>query len=263
MRLAYYLFPLLVLTIDCRPNTANAITIVGSTSVQPFVEKLAEEYMKLHPRIKINVQGGGSTAGITAVMDGACPIGMSSRHLKNEEKGLDTVTIAQDAIVVIVHPQNNLRNITLQQIRDIFSGKIKRWKELGGEDAKIVVVTREEGSGTRGAFTEMVMEDSDISGEALVQDSNGAVREIVARDKYAIGYISFGLLDERVQPLAIGGVLPTVENIKKGVYGLKRPFLLLVKPGSNCALADSFIGYCLSREGQKSLSEEGLIPRQP
>ncbi len=263
MHRIYFLFPLLVLSIDCRPNASGAITVVGSTSVQPFVEKLAEEYMKRHPKVKINVQGGGSTAGIMAVTDGACNIGMSSRHLKVDESGLDTITIAHDAIAVIVHPKNSLKELTLQEIRDIFAGKIKNWNRFGWSDATIVVVTREEGSGTRGAFCELVMEDSEISDEALVQDSNGAVREIVARDENAIGYISFGLLDDRVKALAIDNVEPNIENITEGKYSLKRPFLLLVKEGSRCNLSDSFISYTLSKDGQSSLAQEGLIPSRP
>jgi len=231
--------------------------------MQPFLEKLAEEYMSLHPRVKINVQGGGSTAGIIAVQSGACHIGMSSRPLKPEETGLNAIQIAYDAIAIIVHPKNPVAGLSLGQIRDIFAGRIRNWSDLGGPDALIVVVTREEGSGTRGAFSQMVMAQQDISEQALVQDSNGAVREIVVRDKNALGYISFGLLDPRVKALSIDGTAPTHENIMAGRYQLKRPFLILLRPDAQCVLADSFNGYVLSPRGQASLAQEGLIPVQP
>lgn len=260
MRFTHLLFLPIALLVNCRTSSTNSITIVGSTSVQPFVEKLAEEYMSKHPKSRINVQGGGSTAGIIAVSSGACNVGMSSRPLKPDEVGFNAVAIAYDAIVVVVHPQNHLRNLSLNTIRDIFAGRIGNWQQLGGPDALIVVVTREEGSGTRGAFAEMVMRETAISDAALVQDSNGAVRELVASDKHAIGYISFGLVDDRIKALAIDGVVPNRENIASGAYSLKRPFLVLRKVNSSCLLADSFISYVLSKEGQASLAEEGLIP---
>ncbi len=263
MRLAYSLLFLLLALLGCRPDSDNAATIVGSTSIQPFVEKLAEEYMSLHPRAKINVQGGGSTAGIIAVQGRVCQIGMSSRPLKPEETGINSIQIAHDAIAIIVHPENRVAGLSLEQIRDIFAGRIRNWSDLGGADALIVVVTREEGSGTRGAFSELVMAKQDISEQALVQDSNGAVREIVARDQNAMGYISFGLLDPRVKALTIDGTAPTHDNIMAGRYQLKRPFLILLRPDAQCALADSFVGYILSPRGQASLAQEGLIPIQP
>ncbi len=216
----------------------------------------------MHPRVKINVQGGGSTSGIIAVSSGACNVGMSSRLLKPEETELRTIAIAQDAIALIVHPGNLVTNLTLEQIQQVFAGKICNWKDLGGHDARIVVVTREEGSGTRGAFVDLVMAQNFISDEALVQDSNGAVREIVVSDENAIGYISFGILDHRVKALDVAGITPTIENIVVGKYLLKRNFLLLTKDCPQPTLVDSFVRYVLSDKGQTSLAEEGLIPIQ-
>lgn len=242
-----------------RAQKSNDIIIAGSTSVEPFIEKLAEEYMAKHPEVKINVQGGGSTAGIQAVFNRTCAIGTSSRHLKPDEQDLHTFTMALDGIAVIIHRSNPLTNLTHEQLKDIFSGRIDNWKRVGGPDKKIIVVTREEGSGTRGAFEELIMHETAISDACLVQDSNGAIREIVAITPQAIGYISAGLIDERVKAVSIDGVYPSVENLVSGEYKFVRPFLLLTRdePGG---IVRSIIEYILSAEAQEILQHNGLIP---
>ncbi len=252
---SFFLAPLLV---GCRRNERTALTIAGSTSVQPFAERLAEIYLHKHPNVEINVQGGGSSAGIQATKNHICDIGMSSRHLTPEEQGFNQWTIALDGIVLIVHKENPIRNLTLKEVREIFTGRIRNWDELGGPNRKITVITREEGSGTRASFEEKVMAEQRFAPDALVQDSNGAVREIVANDPAAIGYISFGLIDERVQPLTIDGVAPSESTIRAGTYPLVRYFLFLTC-GEPSGLARSFIDFTLSPEGQKALAEEGLI----
>ena len=203
----------------------HTITIAGSTSVMPFTEKLAEHFMLDHPNFVIDVQGGGSTAGIQAVTNNTVNIGMSSRELNDKEKSLNTITICHDGISIILHPQNPINGLTLQQVRDIYNGIITNWKELGWIDRKIDAVTREEGSGTRSAFEELVMKKKEIDDGIMVQDSNGSVKEVVATDPYAMGYISLGLLDEKVKPVAIDGVAPSIKSIKTGRYKIVRPFL--------------------------------------
>lgn len=242
-------------------QSTHCITIAGSTSVQPFAEKLAELYMEKHPSIRINVQGGGSSAGIQSVKSGACQIGTSSRHLKDDELSLNAVLIAKDGIVIIVHPKNPISNLTMEQIRKIFSGKITNWQEVGGTLAPITVVTREEGSGTRSAFEEMVMKGEEFIDSAIVQDSNGAVREIIATDKHAIGYISFGILDERVKPVNIDNIEPTLDNMHSGKYPLVRPFYFVTN-GQPEGIVKDFIDFVLSEKGQKALAEEGLVTVQ-
>jgi len=239
-------------------DDASTITIAGSTSVMPFTEKLAEYFMLDHPDFVINVQGGGSTAGVQACLNRTVDIGMSSRNLKDDEKTLNTITICNDGIAIVVHPNNTINNLTLEQIRDIFNGRIKNWKDLGWIDRRIDAVTREEGSGTRGSFEELVMNKMEIDDGIMVQDSNGSVKEIIATDPYAIGYISLGLLDKRVKGLAIDGIAPTVENIKNGSYLIVRPFLFITNgtPGEKVRL---FIDYVLSNDGQTILKKEGLI----
>jgi len=240
---------------------AEQLTLAGSTSVEPFAEMLAEHYMVEYPdTVTINVQGGGSTAGVRAALSGAADIGMSSRNLKPEEveQGLGTQLIARDAIAVIVHPRNPVTDLTLAQVRGIFAGHITNWAQVGGENRSIVVVTREEGSGTRGAFEDLVMEGNPILLKALRQDSNGAVRVIVGGDRYAIGYISLGLVDERVRAVRLDGMVASVENARSGAYGLSRPFLFLWK-GELTPSAEAFVAYVLSAEGQRLLAQEGLV----
>lgn len=248
----------LVVVLSACARASGGITVAGSTSVQPFAEMLSEEYMALHPDERINVQGGGSSAGIEAARSGAAQIGMSSRELKGDEKGLVRIEVARDAIAVVVHPSNSVQDLTLEQVRGIFSGEITDWSQVDGPQRRIVVVTREEGSGTRGAFQELVMGEVDIDPGALVQDSNGAVRQLVSSDPSAIGYISLGLVNHQVKAISIDGVLPTAENVIAGQYKIVRPFLfVLASPPQGPAKA--FIDYVLSPEGQESLASEGLL----
>lgn len=259
-----FFFLFILFNMGCQRSRAG-ITVAGSTSVEPFAELLAEEYMVRHPQSPIYVQGGGSTAGIEAVKTHAAQIGMSSRFLRMEEKDLYAVTIAKDTIAVIVHPKNPVNDLTLAQIVQVFSGKIKNWKELGGHPHPIVLVTREEGSGTREAFQKMVMEKEEISLEALVQDSNGAIRQVVSNDPHAIGYISLGLVNEKVKALKISGVEPNLIQIKNGKYTLVRPFLFVFN-GQPAGEAKSFLEFVLSPPAQKLLQKEGLVtilPRLP
>ncbi len=255
------LLAVITLFAACRGPATNqsGLTLAGSTSVQPFAEKLAEHYMKTAPDAIINVQGGGSSAGIQAVRSGAAQAGMSSRELADEEKDLRPITIALDAIAVIVHPHNPIVNLDLKDLRAIYSGQITNWKVLGGDDHRIHCFTREEGSGTREAFEKKVMEHDPISLENLVQDSNGAVLELVAQDSHSIGYISFGIVNTRVKAVAIDNIAPTEENFVGKRYKLIRPFLFVFRE-EPAGLAKSFVDYVLGEEGQHLLKLEGLIP---
>jgi phosphate transport system substrate-binding protein len=251
----------IVLTMGCQRRQAG-ITVAGSTSVEPFAEMLAEEFMLKHPQSHIYVQGGGSTAGIEAVRTHAANIGMSSRSLLPGEKDLYAVTIAKDAIAIIINPKNPIQDLSLTQIGQIFSGKIKNWKDIGGHSHPIILVSREEGSGTRESFQKFVMGREEISLECLVQDSSGAIRQVVASDPNAIGYISLGLVDEKVKPLRIAGVEPSVKHIENGRYTLVRPFLFVFN-SEPVGEAKSFLESVLSPSGQKLLSKEGLVTVLP
>ena len=236
----------------------GGFTIAGSTSVQPFAEMLAEEYMGQHAQEKIFIQGGGSSAGVQAVRTDAAQVGMSSRNLTLSEQDLIGVPIAYDAIVIIVHPKNPIRNLAREEIRGVFSGRIRNWGEIGGRNHPITLVSREEGSGTREAFQHLIMGKEEISLRALVQDSNGAIRQVIADDPNAIGYISLGLVNDRVIALKIGGVEPSVESIKAQKYQFVRPFLFIFKHEPQGS-GKKFLDYILSSEGQKILVHEGLV----
>ena len=242
----------------CGQRTAGVI-IAGSTSVQPYAEVLAEEYALARPGSEIDIQGGGSSAGITAARSGTADIGMSSRDLNEKEQDLWSVEIAKDGLAIIVNPKNPIEGLSLEQIRDVYTAKISDWSELGGPKAKIHIIAREEGSGTRDAFESRVMGEEFINPRAIVQDSNGAVKQLVASDKYSIGFISSGLADETVKALLLDGAAPTAENVANGSYSLHRPFLFVLA-GEPEGLAKDFIDFALSPEGQRILIHEGLIP---
>lgn len=240
----------------------RSITLAGSTSVQPFAELLADEFMASHPDIVIDVQGGGSTAGARAALTGVADIAMLSRELSEEEKSLLPVVIARDAIAIVVHPSNPVGSLDVEQVRSIFAGEAADWSEVGGIPREIHVVTREEGSGTRGAFDEIIMGGTEVTAGALVQDSNGAVRETVAADPGAIGYLSLGLVDRRVRGIQISGVVPSIASVKNGTYPVVRPFLLATRRRPD-ATVEGFMDFALSGTGQRLLASEGLVPVAP
>jgi phosphate transport system substrate-binding protein len=238
-----------------------AVIVAGSTSVQPYAEILAEEYAELRPDKIIDIQGGGSSAGITAVESGTADIGMSSRNLKTSERHLWSVEIAKDGLAIIVNPSNPVGNLTQEQIRGVYAGDITHWGQLGGPDAKIHIIAREEGSGTRSAFEELVMRDRRITTKAIVQDSNGAVRQLVADDPHSIGFLSLGLVEvgeKPVKAIQIDGAAATRENVISGAYSLYRSFLFVAQSEPD-GPSKEFIDFIFSNEGQWLLANEGLI----
>jgi len=258
--LSLFLSLLLVASITgaCQRSGAG-ITVAGSTSVEPFAELLAEEYMSRNPASHIYVQGGGSTAGVEAAMTHAANIGMSSRSLLPKEKNLHSLIIARDAIAIIVNPMNPIDDLSMDQVRSVFSGKVKNWSELGGLSRPIVLVNREEGSGTRESFQKFVMEKEEISLDSLVQNTNGAIRQVVSNDSNAIGYLSLGLVNDQVKTLKISGIKPDLTNIESGRYALVRPFLFVLD-GEPTGEVKAFLEFVLSPTAQKLLAKEGLVP---
>jgi phosphate transport system substrate-binding protein len=236
----------------------GSIQIVGSTSVQPLAEELAQAFMAKNKNVKIFVQGGGSGAGIKAAMTGTADIGTSSRELEPTETGVVETVIAKDGIAVIVNKANTVANLTMEQIQKIYSGAITNWKEVGGADMKIQVVNREAGSGTRGAFEEIVLKPAklDNTSNCLVQASTGAVQQTVAITKEAIGYISLGSLDKAaVKPVTLNGIECTEKNILAKTYQLQRPFLMLTKTAPT-GVVKAFLDWVVSPEGQKLVGKE-------
>lgn len=233
------------------------ITEAGSTTVQPLAEELANAFMAEHPDVTITIQGGGSSVGVQSAADGTVDIGAASRELKPEEEPLGLVVhvLARDGIAIVSHPSQNVTNLSINQTRQIFAGNITNWSQVGGADATINVIAREEGSGTRAAFEEMVMGDDVITATAILLPSNGALRTAVAGDPNSIGFLSFGYLDGSIKAFSIDGVAATVDNAMNGTYPIVRP-LLFFTLGEPEGVVKEFIDFCLSEEGQEIVAED-------
>jgi phosphate transport system substrate-binding protein len=228
------------------------IEVGGSTSVTPLMELFAEEYQKAHSNIKVNINGTGSGDGINNA-GVLYQIGMSSRELTPAEqgKGLTATTVAIDGIAVIVHSSNPATNLTIEQIRDIYTGTITDWSQVtnNAKRGRIAVISREEGSGTRGAFEELVGFQGRLLRGANESTSTGAIKAGIAQNPDAIGYISLGSVDDTVKAVAVGGIAATTGNVTNGTYKIARPFIVLT--GSNVtAQTKTFIDWMLSPAGQ-------------
>jgi phosphate transport system substrate-binding protein len=246
----------------CGRAVSGTITEAGSTTVQPLAERLADRYTQKHPDIHVIPGGGGTSVGITSVKNGLVDIGAASRELKADEPQLVKHLLARDGIAIVTSPDNPVDGLTKDEIRKIFGGITTNWKEVGGPDHAITVVVREEGSGTRTAFEELVMAKPEpaaqVTDRALQQNTNVGIRTYVAGSKHAIGFISFGYVDDTVKALAIDGVKATEGNAKNGTYPIVRPLHFLTKEAPT-GLVKQFIDFCLSAEGQAIVAEEGYI----
>jgi phosphate transport system substrate-binding protein len=222
---------------------------------------LAESFMSEHPDVTVSVGGNGSGEGPTAVTDGTAQIGMLSRDLKDSEspESFDKYIIGFDGIAVIVNAENGVKALTTEQIAKIFKGEITNWKDVGGEDAIIQCIGREAASGTRGAFEEL-MDVKDVCVYAEEQNSTGVVKQSVAGNPNAIGYVSLSSVDETVIAVDLDGVAANVENVTSGDYTLQRPFVMIVKKGTSDELAIAFIDYVFSEAGQQIIGDDGVVP---
>jgi phosphate transport system substrate-binding protein len=244
-------------------DLSGTLSLAGSTTVQPLAEVLGEAFMEMYPDVVIEVQGGGSSVGVTSAGEGTADIGNASRAIKDSEfetfPDLQVFTIARDGIAIVTNPGIELPSLSVEQVASIFAGEITNFSEVGGPDAPITVVSREEGSGTRAAFEELVMEAGDeekvITENALLQQSNGQVRTTVSTTPNTIGYLSFGFLDDSTAPVPIDGVEPTVDNVKNDSYPIARPLNMLTK-GAPGELAQAFLDYILSDAGQEIVAED-------
>lgn len=252
------LFAVAILVVGCG-KAKTSITLAGSTAFQPFAEKLADQYMQTNKNVNVTVQGGGSAVGIQSASSGAAQIGMADLVILPEEaKTLTATVVARDGIAIVINPKNKVADLTTDQVRDIFNGKISNWKEVGGDDALITVVSREAGSGTRSSFEQIIKEIA-LKKDALIGDSNGSIRETVANDAKSIGYLSHGLINEKIKAVKVDGAECTTESIIAGKYKIVRPIYLLTKTVPDGEIKN-FIDYILSTVGQETIKSNGLLP---
>ena len=243
-------------------DLSGYISMVGSTSMEKFANALSEAFMEKYPKVTVTAEFVGSGAGIEAVSNGTADIGNSSRNLKDEEKakGVAENIVAIDGIAVVVDPANTVEDLTKDQLTSIYDGTVTNWKDVGGNDAPIVVVGREAGSGTRGAFEELLkLEDACKYSNEL--DSTGAVMAKVASTPGSIGYVSLDVLDDTVKALKLDGAEPTEENIKAGKYFLSRPFVMATKGeiSEQSDLVKALFDFIYSDEGSELVKSVGLI----
>jgi phosphate transport system substrate-binding protein len=242
-------------------SVQGSLMLTGSTSMSDVSNALAEAFMKKNSEVTVSVGGNGSGEGPTSVKDGAAQIGLLSRELKDSENPdlFDQYIIGLDGVAVIVNPDSSIKELTLVQLADIFSGKINNWKELGGTDAPIQCIGREAASGTRGAF-EDIIGVSENAVYAEEQNSTGNVKQAVAGNPNAIGYVSVSSLDDSVVAVMVDGIDPSAGTVASGEYKIQRPFLMITQKGTADALVKAFLDFVFSEEGRKIIEEDGIIP---
>ncbi|MCE5243537.1 MAG: phosphate ABC transporter substrate-binding protein [Syntrophobacteraceae bacterium] len=247
---------------------ADTIKVDGSTTVLPIAQKVTEAYMKESPSVNITVSGGGSGNGIKALIDGTTDVATSSRFLKPEEiklameKGVYPVpfAVAYDCIVPVVHPGNPVSDLSISQLKAIYMGEIKNWKDVGGPNLQIVVISRDTSSGTYEVWEEKVMKMDRVYAGALLQASNGAVLQAVSKNKFAIGYLGIGYVDKSVKPLTVNGIQGNAETALSGSYPVSRALFMFTRgwPEGNTL---SFVNFMLNPgKGQKYVREAGFVP---
>lgn len=245
----------------------SKIIIKGSTTVLPITMKAVEAYKKIKPQVSISVEGSGSGNGINALLDGSTDLANSSREMKKEEyakaekagQKIKEIEIALDMVIPVVHPSNPIKNLSKDQLKAIYTGAVTNWKDLGGKDEKIVVVSRETSSGTYEYWNEDVLKKADVRKDSLIQASNGAVVNVIANNKKAIGYIGFGYVNKSVKALKVDDIEPTLANGKTKKFPISRNLYVYVNEKKYNQASKDFIAYLLSPAGQKIVSQAGFI----
>ena len=246
--------------------SAGKIVLEGSTTVLPIAQRAAEVFMKQNPDADLSVRGGGSGVGIASIIDGTCDIADASRAVKPSElekaakKGRDLKAhiIAMDGISHILHPSNPLKGLTRAQIKQLYTTRVKNWKEIGGPDLKVVVISRDSASGTFEAFSELVLDKKKVRPDAIMQASNQGIASIVARTPGAIGYVGLGYVTDAVKAIAVDGVMPDKNSVLRNKYAISRP-LFMYTVGAPQGDIKKFIDFLKGPEGQKIVSEEGFV----
>ena len=240
---------------------SGSVSTDGSTSMEKVIGALGEAFTEANPDVNFTYNPTGSGSGITAVSEGRCDIGLSSRNLKDEEaaKGLKATVLALDGIAVIVNPENPVSELSLEQIAKIYTGEITNWSELGGNDAEIVLIGREAGSGTRDGF-ESITKTADACVYRQELTSTGDVITTVAQNPDAIGYASLASIGDTVKALVVEGVAPSEETVKDGSYLVQRPFVLVTREGEELSeAAQAFFDYITSADAASIIADAGAV----
>ena len=248
-------------------QAAQSIKMSGSTTVLPIAQKAAEVYMRMKPDVRISVAGTGSGDGIKSVIDGTADIGNASRDMKSKEvklaksKGITPVrhTVALDCIVPVVNPANPVSNLSLAQLKDIYTGKIKNWKQVGGMDKPVVVISRDSSSGTFEVWNHKVLKKARVRPDAQLQASNGAVAQAVAGNKYAIGYVGIGYLNPKLKGLTVNKVKASAKTAMDKSYPIARALFMFTR-GKPTGVVKGFLDFVKSPKGQKIAADEGFVP---
>ena len=243
-------------------SVSGTVATDGSTSMEKVIGYLSEAFMEANSDVTVTYNPTGSGSGITAAIEGTCDIGLASRNLKDEEveEGVEQTVLCYDGIAVIVNTENSVSELTLEQIASIFSGEITNWSEVGGDDAEIVVIGREAGSGTRDGF-ESITDTEDICVYSQELTSTGAVVSAVSTTPGAIGYASMASVDDSVSTITVDGVLPTEETVLDGTYAIQRPFVLVTRTDEELSdAAQAFFDYCFTAEAAEYILEAGCVP---
>ena len=246
----------------CSSKEEKSVSTDGSTSMSKVINALGEAFMENNDGVSFTYNATGSGTGIAAVKEGTCDIGLSSRYLKDSEKaeGLKETVLAIDGIAIIVHPDNAVADLTLEQISAIYKGEITNWSEVGGNDGEIVLMGREESSGTRDGF-ESITGTEDVCQYRQELTSNGAVLTAVAENPNAIGYVSLSSVKDTVKAISVNGVAPSEATIKDGSYPVQRPFVLVTKEGVELSqTAQAFFDFATSSEANEIISAAGVVP---
>ena len=246
---------------------AETLTVTGSSTVLPIAQKAAEVYMENNPGVNITVRGGGSGNGIAALIDNATDIADASRFIKPGElqNAMDNDIypvphrVAKDGIAVVINPANSVDNLSLEDIKEIYTGKVTNWNELGGDNEEIVVVSRDSSSGTFEVFGEIALEGARVAPSALKQASNGAVASVVAETEGAIGYVGLGYLSDDLKAVKVNGTKPSNKTVASGQFPIARP-LFMFTDGWPEGLTNKFISFILSEKGQEIAGEQGYVP---
>lgn len=245
-----------------KDSAKGTVSTDGSTSMEKVIGALGESFTEKNTGVNFSYNPTGSGSGIAAVSNGTCDIGLSSRHLKEEEKaqGLEEIVLAYDGIAVIVNPDNKVAELSLEQIADIYTGKNTDWSELGGDAGEIVVIGREAGSGTRDGFEDITgTKDACVLRQELT--STGDVMATVKSNENAIGYVSLASVDDTVSVISVNGVLPDTRTVLDGSYAIQRPFVFVVKEGAALSEAtQAFMDYCFSDSVKDVISGAGVVP---